>query len=182
MSSVEEIFQQISEHSIKGVMFHDYLVDYFNFLNLNGYKRMSEYHAKHEMKGFRKVHRYYIDHYNKLVPDIKFENTEVIPASWYEHTRSDVDIDTKRKAVRDAFKKWKNWESETKKFYSDKYLELLDMGEVASAIKIAKLVKSVDKELKWVCRKVLDLESADYSISYILGEQKFYHDFYKGKE
>lgn len=180
--TTDEIFQQLSERSIKGVMFHDYLVDYFNFLNLHGYKRMSEYHAKHEMKSFRKIHRYYIDHYNKLVPDVRFENTEIIPATWYEHVRSDVDTETIRKSVREAFEKWHEWEKGTKAFYQQMYKELCDLGEIASALKISKLIKSVDKELKWVCRKHLDLKSMDYSIGYIQGEQKFYHDFYKGKE
>ena len=163
-------------------MLHDYMVDYFNFLNLHGYKRMSEYHAKHEMQNFRKIHRYYLDHYNKLIPDIRFENTEIIPEKWYEHYRTDVDTNTKRQAVKDAFIKWKNWEKETKKLYEQMYVELFNLGEIASARKIAKLVKGVDNELKWVCRKYIDLESADYSIDYILNEQKFYHDFYKCKK
>lgn len=180
--TVEEIFQQLSERQIKGVMFHDYLVDYFSFLNLHGYKRMSEYHADHEMKSFRKIHSYFIDHYNKLVPDIRFENTEVIPQSWYEHVKSDVDINTKRTGVRDAFVKWKDWEAGTKKFYEQMYKELCDLGEIASAIMVSKLVEAVDGELKWVCRKYLDLEAADYSMAYILDEQSYYHEFYKGKK
>ena len=45
--TVEEVFQQLSQRSIRGVMVHSYFVDYFNFLNLHVYKIMSEYHAKH---------------------------------------------------------------------------------------------------------------------------------------
>lgn len=180
--TVEEVFQGLSERKIRGVMTHDYFVDYFNFLNLHGYKRMSEYHAEHEMKGFRKLHRYYIDHYNKLVPDIRFENTEVIPASWYQYTRQDVDMNTKRNAVKSAFEKWEAWENETKKYYEQMYKELFDLGEFASAKRVSKMIKDVSEELKWVQRKRLDLMSADYDMGYILGEQKYYHDFYKGKE
>lgn len=180
--TVEEIFQGLSERKIRGVMLHDYMVDYFSFLNLHGYKRMSEYHAEKEMKGFRKLHSYFIDHYNKLIPDIRFENAEYIPANWYNYTRLEVDVNTKRTAVRDAFVKWHDWENETKKYYEQMYKELSDIGEYASAMKVAKMVKNVDHELKWVCRKRIELENADYSMNYILGEQKYYHDFYKGKE
>lgn len=179
--TIEEVFNGLSERQIKGVMFHSYLIDYFNFLNLNGYKRMSEYHAEHEMKSFRKLHRYYIDHYNRLIPDIKFTNEEVIPSSWYQYTRGDVDISTKRKAVKEAFDRWHEWEAGTKKYYETMYKSLFDLGEFASALKVTKMIKDVDKELKWVCRKKLELESADYGIGHILGEQKFYHDFYKKK-
>ena len=179
--NIEEIFKDISQRFLRGVMFHDYMVDYFNFLNLHGYKRMHEYHAKHEMKGFRKLHRFYIDHYNKLVPDIRFENEEYIPSSWYQYTRQDVDANTKRNAVKEAFEKWESWESETKKYYEQMYKELLDIGEVDSAKKLCAMVEDVSEELKWVQRKRIDLSSADYSIDYILGEQNFYHDFYKKK-
>lgn len=180
--TVEEIYQGLSERKLRGVMMHNYLVDYFDFLNLHGYKRMQEYHAEHEMKGFRKLHRYYIDHYNKLVPDIKFENEEYIPASWYQHTRQDVDINTKRNAVKSAFEKWEKWEAETKKYFEEMYDELCEIGDYASACKVAKMIKDVSCELKWVQRKRLDLMGADYEMGYILGEQKYYHDFYKKKD
>ena len=179
---VQEIFQGLSERKIKGVMYHDYMVDYFNFLNLHGYKRMHEYHAKHEMKGFRKLHRYYIDHYNKLVPDIRFENEEYIPASWYNYERKDVDVSTKRNAVKEAFEKWESWEHETKKYFEQIYNELLDMNEVDSAREVCKMIKDVSCELKWVQRKKIELASADYSMEHILSEQQLYHDFYKKKK
>lgn len=180
--TAEEIYQGLSERKLKGVMVHEYYTDYFNFLNLHGYKRMQEYHAKHEMKGFRKLHRYYIDHYNKLIPDTTFENEEYIPSSWYQYSRQDVDTNTKRNAVKEAFDKWEVWESETKKYYQQMYKELLEIGEVASAKKVCDMIQDVSEELKWVQRKRIDLMSADYSIDYILGEQKFYHDFYKKKD
>ena len=61
------------------------------------------------------------------------------------------------------------------------YKELLEIGEVDSAKKVCAMVEDVSEELKWVQRKRIDLSSADYSIDYILGEQNFYHDFYKKK-
>lgn len=40
-------------------------------------------------------------------------------------------------------------------------------------------VKDVDKELKWAERSHINLVSADYSISYIMGLQDYWHDWYK---
>ena len=180
--TASEIFQKVSEQQIKGVMVHDYMVDYFNFLNLHGYKRMSEYHACKEMKAFRKIHRYYIDHYERLIPDLTFERVEIIPAKWYEHKRSDVDINTKRNAVKEAFEKWAAWENETKTLYHSLYKELMEAGDVTGALKVGELAQDVEDELKWIHRKQLDLAAVDYSMAYILDEQDYYHDFYKKKE
>ena len=180
--TVEEIFKELSERAIKGVMFHDNMTDYYDFLNLHGYKKMSEYHARSEMKGLRSLHTYYLNHYNKLVLDSQFDSLDVIPKSWYDHTRLDVDINTKRQAVKESFAKWVEWERGTKALYSQMYKELCDLGEVASAMKIAEFVKDVDHELKWVERKQIELQSADYAMDFIIDEQQYYFEFYKKKE
>lgn len=178
---VNEIFKSLSERMIKGVMVHTEFIDYFDFLNLHGYKRMSEYHACCEMKGLKKLHTYYLNHYNRLIPQSQFDAGLVIPESWYQYSRQDVDINTKRSAVRDGFTKWRDWERETKTLYSQMFKELNDQGEVASAMKVSDYLDAVDKELKWVERKLLELQSIDYSMEFILDEQSYYHEFFKKK-
>lgn len=179
--TVEEIFKDISKHQLIGVMFHDQMTDYFDFLNLHGYKKMSEYHAQEEMKSFRKIHSYFLNHYNRLIKESEFNNPNVIPDSWYEHKRQDVDINKKRQAVRDAFAKWAKWEQETKTFYSQKYKELCELNEIAASQKVLCLVEDVDNELKWVERKQIELQSTDYAIDFIIDEQTYYFEFYKKK-
>lgn len=179
--TVDEIFKKISERKILGVMTHDYMVDYFHFLNLDGYKKMQEYHAEHEMKDFRHLHTFYINHYSKLVPDMEFERIDIIPSSWYEHVRSDVDTNTKRSAVKDAFIKWKEWEKETKKVYEQAYKELFDMGEILASVEVMKLIEDVNDEIKWVCKYCMDLANMDYSMSFIIGEQERFKKLYKDK-
>lgn len=179
--TVDEIFRDISKHQLTGVMFHDQMTDYFDFLNLHGYKKMQEYHAQEEMKGFRKIHTYFLNHFNKLVRDSSFENPKAIPEGWYEHKRQDVDVNTKRNAVKDAFNKWAKWESDTKKFYSEMYKALCDLNEIAAAQKVLCLVEDVDDELKWVERKQIELKSTDYAVDFIIDEQTYYFEFYKQK-
>lgn len=175
-----EIFQGLIDHSLKGVMLHSQLAQYFDFLNLHGYKKMSTYHAKMELCSLNKMKAYYLNHYNRLIKE-HYEDPNAIPEGWYEHVRQDVDINTKRQAVKDGFTKWRDWEKDTKKYYSDMYKELNEIGEIASAMKLSICIEDVDKELKWVERKLLELQSSDYAMDFILDEQQYYHEFYKKK-
>ena len=179
--TVEEIFRDLSTHGIKGVMLHEQMADYYDFLNLHGYKRCHEYHMFCEMKALRKLHRYFINHFNRLIEEDAFENPDAIPSSWYRYKRQDVDANTKRSAVKSGIEKWVSWEEETKDLYQKMYKELMDIGEVAAAKKVACMVHDVDCELKWAQRKHIDLVTADYSISYIMGEQNYLHDWYVDK-
>ena len=179
--TVEEIFRTVSTHMIKGVMVHEQLADYYDFLNLHGYKRCHEYHMHKEMKSLRKLHRYFINHFNRLIEEEQFDNPDVIPSSWYRYTRQEVDVNTKRNAVKSGIEKWVAWEEDTKKLYAKMYTELMTIGEVSAAEKIGCFLSDVDCELKMAQRYHIDLVTSDYSISYILGHQKHKHDYYLRK-
>lgn len=179
--TVEEIYKKVSAHIIKGVMVHEQLSNYYDFLNLHGYKRCHEYHAKCEMRSLRKLHRYFINHFNRLIEDEQIADPNVIPASWYRYTRQEVDVNTKRSAVKTGIERWVDWEQETKELYQQMYKELMEIGEVAAANKMSCLVHDVDCELKWAQRKHIELMTADYNMAYILGEQNRLHDHYKKK-
>ena len=179
--TVDEIFSKLSGHMIKGLMIHDQMSDYYDFLSLRGYKRCHEYHYKKEMCGYRKLHRYFINHYGKLIEEERIEDPEAIPSSWYRYTRKEVDANTKRSAVRAGIDKWVSWEKETKDLYQMAYRELMAINEEAAALLIEEFIRDVDCELKYAERKSLDLESVDYNLAYIIGEQTRLHDKYKRK-
>ena len=100
--TVSEIFNAISNHQIEGIMLHGQMADYFDFLSLHGFKRMQEYHYLDESTCMRSVHRYYINHYGKLLPGGHPAGPSLIPASWGNYTRQEVDASTKRRAIRDG--------------------------------------------------------------------------------
>lgn len=179
--TAEEVFKTMSSHMIKGIMIHEQMSDYYDFLNLHGYKRCHEYHMHCEMKNMRKLHRYFINHFNRLIEEDQIANPDSIPSSWYRYTRQEVDVNTKRSAVKTGIEKWVAWEQETKDLYQKMYKELCEIGEVAAAKKICKFIRDVDCELKWAQRKHLNLVTVDYDIGYILGEQDHLHDWYKEK-
>ena len=166
---------------IKGMMIHEQLANYYDFLGLQGYKRCHEYHFLQETCAYRGVCRYFINHHDMLIPDEKIENPEIIPASWYDHIRGDVDTSTKKNAVKSGLTKWVTWERETKKLYESMYNELVNMGEVASACKIKELICDVDCELKKAERYWLNKEATGYDMSLIISEQKSKHDKYRKK-
>ena len=179
--TVEEVFSKIAEHMVNGMMFHEQMANYYDFLGLQGYKRCHEYHYLSETCAYRGICRYYINHYNKLIPEMRFDNVSVIPTNWYSHVRGDVDTNTKRKSVQSGLEKWVNWEKETKELYEQMYNELLDNNEVAGAMKIKELICDVDNELKKAERYSLNKKATDYNISDIISEQKSKHRKYKKK-
>lgn len=179
--TVEEVFAKINSHEIEGIMLHDQLAEYFDFLNLHGYKRMHEYRALCEFAEHRGIVRYYINHYNRLLPETAAANPAAIPVNWRGYSRQQVDASTKRKAIREAFVKWREWETETKKLYESSYCELCEIGEVAAACKVKSLVADVDEELKNVDRKYMKLESIDYDLPTIYLCQDEIHEQYAEK-
>lgn len=178
---IKEIYTQIAEHMIKGMMIHDQLANYYDFLGLKGYKRCHEYHFLKETCAYRGVCRYFINHHNMLIPETRFESPEVIPESWYNHERHDVDSATKKSAVKTGLTKWLEWETDTKRFYEQMYKEALEADEVASAMKIKCLVKDVDCELKDVERYYLNKEATNYDLGGIIAEQSRKHHKYQHK-
>lgn len=179
--TVAEIFTKINSHMIEGIMFHDQMAEYYDFLNFHGFKRCHEYHAISEFVERRAVVRYYLNHYNKLIDKGITKDPEVIPVNWRNYARQEIDSNTKKRAIRDGFIRWHDWETETKKLYEQSYEELMKLNEVAAACKIGELVKNVDKELKKVDHKCIEYNSIDYDLSTIYCCQNEMHKKFKKK-
>ena len=174
-----EIFSDLSAHFIKGMMVHDQLANYYDFLSLRGYKRCHEYHFKKESCSYRKLNRFFINHYNKLIMEKSVSDPNIIPESWYRYSRDEIDVQTKKNAIKNGLEQWIRWETETLTKLQQAQLDLYDDGEVASALFINKFIKNVECELKHAKRKQIELAAVEYDMSYILGEQKRIHDEYK---
>lgn len=101
--AAEKIFSELSEHMLRGLMFHEELANYFAFLTLDGYSYCHEYHYEEESRSYRELNRYYITHYNKLISKKGgLDAPQLIPTNWYAYTRKDVDANVKRSAVKEA--------------------------------------------------------------------------------
>ena len=155
---VSEIFARLRAHILEGIVFHDEMVRYYGFLNLDDWKCEHEKHYEDESKGYRELGDYYINHYNMLIPVEPMNRPDVIPESWYRYARHDVDSGTKRNAVEVGIRKWVEWERRTKEVYQEAWKQLVDIGEIASAQFISRYIRAVDEELKCAEKKYISLE------------------------
>lgn len=178
---VGEIFAKLKNHMLEGMVFHDQMARYYDFLNLKGYKRCHEYHYFEETVGYRKLCRYFMNHYQMFIPFSNMDNPKVIPESWYRYTRQEVDTGTKKSAIKTGIEKWVKWEKETKQLYQDMHKELMNIGEIAAAKKVGCYVCDVDYELKYAERRHIDLESINYDLPTIVMRQHELHEMYKEK-
>lgn len=174
-----EIFNAISRHMVKGIMLHEQMADYFDFLGLSGFKRWAEVQYIHENAKLRGLHRYAINHLNKIINDEKIESVELIPSSWYGVTRQQVDSSTRKQGLKEVLDRWYDWEKETKEFYERQFKTLTDNSKIAEANKINELICDVDHELKCVCRKMIEYRSVEYDMSYVMFQQQEMHDKYE---
>ena len=154
---VSEIFARLKQHALEGMVFHDCMVRYFDFLALDEHKGRHKCRYEEETEGYRKLCDYYMSHYNELIPEQPMNRPDVIPESWYRYSRMDVDSGTRNNAIRVASGKWVDWERETKTLYEEMCKELMDMGEIASAIFVSRMVKDVNHELAEAERHHIDL-------------------------
>lgn len=180
--TVSEIFSTIKTHIIEGIMFHDKMADYYDFLGLMGFKRMHEYHFLDEAAEMRGINRYFINRYNMLIPETDVKNPKTIPERWYNYNRKSIDINAKKSAIRSSVESWCVWEHDSKKLYEMCYGELCDIGEVAAACKVKDLIISVDMELKCADRLFIRLENMDYDMPTITMMQDEMHSEYSEKE
>lgn len=174
-----EIFSELSAHFIKGMMVHYQMANYYDFLSLCGFKRYHEYQFKCDSCNYRRLNRFYINHYNRLIMEKPVSDPKIIPESWYRYSRDDVDPETKKTAIRNGISEWIKWETSTLAKLQQAHLDLFDDGEVASAELISDFIKDVQKELKCAKRMYIDLSAIDFDLCYILDKQKGIHDKYK---
>lgn len=181
VSTPEEIFSEINNRFIGAIMMHGQFADYFDFLGLRGYKHLHEYQHLAESIERRKVCRYYINHHNALIKEDFSGEVNIIPDAWYTAKRLSVGKSTKQKAVEDGFIEYHNWESETKSVYEKYAQKLREIGSVADAVFVEKLVEDVSAELKTVEQMISDLITTGYDMVYITENQSEIHEKYKKK-
>ena len=177
--TIEEIFNKLASHMVEGIMYHDDMAKAYDFLALRGFARCHDYHHICETKSYRKLSHYYSTHYHKLIQLNKLDQPQIVPESWYKYTTLDVDISTKRNAVKELMAKWVKWETETKNLYQAMRQELCSIGEVAAALYVDCLICDVDEELIWAQKKQMKLETLGYDIGAIIQCSEALHKKYK---
>lgn len=169
---VSEIFGQVSNRMIEGLMTHSQLADYFGFLGLEGYQQCHLYHFFEENCNYKKIAEYYLKHYSKILIEKPFKNPNIVPEDWQQYTREQVNNDVRKNAIQVGFEKQINQEIETKKFYEIHYQNLVKESEIAAAEELAKYITDVDYELAEARQEQIKLMGMDYSVLDIMMEQE----------
>lgn len=170
--TVEEIFTRMASHMLDGVMIHEQLVHYHNFIHLPGYANFHMERCMEESVNYMRLCKFYMIHYNKLISNIRVRPTEIIPKSWYSYTNADIDSSTLRSSVKSGLEIWIKWEKDTQKLYQELYAELIDIGEIVSARFVEDCVCEVTNELKEAETYYFNKKVRDYDIQDIMDEQK----------
>lgn len=178
---IKELFAKLAKHKCEGVLFHNCLADYFDFLSYTGFKCMQEYRFICESLELRKLHQYFIEHFNMLIPYSDIEHDSPIPKAWNDFTRQEVDIDARRNAVIDCFDKWVEWEKKTKEVLEDCFVELTNMGEIAAAEWVGECITSQAKELKVAEKMQLKLMTVNYDHDCMFSIQDELYEKFKEK-
>lgn len=176
-----EVFNKISARQMKAIMKHTQWADMFDFMGLMGEKRQQEYRAIKEFAEMRGIHRYALNHCNKLIQNTNIDIVNEIPTNWNNYTRFDVDNETRKNYIKKIYDDWFKWEKETKEFLEEQFKTLTENHKIADANKVNDLIKDVDRELKRLVRKILEYKIVNYNLDYITYCQSEMHEFFKEK-
>jgi len=74
--------------------------------------------------------------------------------------------------VRDGFKRWIDYEKETKQYLTNMSQQLEQINEREAARKLDYLIEHVEKEIECAEEKMMALENSGYDMNYILQQQE----------
>lgn len=160
----KDLFNDIHNKQIEGVMMHHALAMMFEFLNLNGFAEMQRMRYKNENKAMVKLEKYFIKHYNMLLGKENVNIKNYIPDDWFESNRFDVERRYKEDSVKNILEIWIEWERKNKKNYETAYSELIALRENAGAFFIESMICEVDYELCFAENIYLDLYATEFDI------------------
>lgn len=166
---VDEIFKDIRDHMLQGVMMHSQLTDIACITNIDFLYCQQKLRHEEESDNLKEFEKYYINNYDKILqPMTSFKS--IIPKEVlgsYENTVK-MNHEMISTCAEYIMKTWVDWESESKTLYSMRYLNLFDMHEIAASQVVKDLIVDVDQELTIAKRLQQLLSSVNYDISSIL--------------
>lgn len=179
--NIERIFSELAAHMRKGLRLHDQMGNIYGFLNLNGYQRCQEYHYYSESISYKKLHEYFTFHFYKLIEYAEESYENIIPESWYKHVKNDVDVNTKRNAIKETMQTWIKWEQETIQLLTKSYYETIELKNFAAAAFILSLLEDVEDEVAIANEDYNNLESINYDMVEIVDQQDAIYKKYNKK-
>lgn len=176
-----EILSKIGEDITESMMRHMQFADIMDFMGCRGFKRMGEYMFYKDAIELRKLHRYAINHCNKVIVEKDVPVPDVIPTSWEGAVRQQVDENTRQKQIRKVFMESLDYEKALREKYNAYYQKMIESGYIHAADKVMHLIDENEMAIKHLERMVLEYGAVDWNMLYIMQQQKKMHDHYKDK-
>lgn len=177
---VRDIFNDVSNTILKGMMVHEQLMNAYLFMELEGYAKCHEHHYVHETKNHIKVSKYLLDHYGYMIEQGRIEPPVEINPKWYGAHKSDLDPKSRFQSVMDLAYSWIHWEETAFDSFNKAYKDLFDLGEFVAAEFIKEFSVETAMELSWARNEQLKLQAVNYDPVYIMDQQPVLKKKFKG--
>ena len=162
----EDVLIKIMEQNLQGVMFHLYQTDYFDFLNLEGFKKMHHFQSKEESDNLERLKHKYIKKYKKL-PILKTKEKNY----WEAETSLDGELPKEKinPAVKKSMEEYVDWESSVlehliswKRNVKDKTLISEMIDDVMGEIKRVETIMDILEDHKYSCECINEMSEYLY--------------------
>lgn len=181
-----DVFKDVIRNMVEGTMFHNQMIQYFEYLGLSGFAELQKIRFEDENNEMVKLQRYIVEVYGLVVGDINPDSRNYIPQEWSENLRENLENGQIWEYVKFGVETWKDWESNSRGLYGRAYFDLSDLRDAGGSERIMEVVRETEKEMRFAYELMCLLRGAYYNsgcVSLLDGEiVKMYKRFYKKGE
>lgn len=160
----KDIFADVLRNVLEGLMFHNQMIMYFDYLGLTGFADLQRQRFKDENQEMVSLQRYYVECYGLIPNEANVEARNYIPPEWWEDDRTLITAERKREFVKFGIETWRDWEVKSKARYSKAYFDLDGVRDAGATERLGILVQHVERELRYVSGLMTKLRGCDYDM------------------
>ena len=166
-----ELLQKISDRFNVAVTFHNEQSQLFTILSLQGFSELHNYQHLDELLTLKRLKTYIIRTFGEAPPDFIPEDAGILKPLLNGRNRQQIKHSERIEIVKQAWKSYSEWETETLSEYSAIAKKLHDSGEIASYEYVSTIVRDVSEELKRVNDTITAMENHNWDMSQITADQ-----------
>ena len=161
----KEAMLSVIRRQVEGVMYHNEMVDYYTFLNLNVLKTVHKKQTKEELSNLQKTKSNFIKIFG-ILPVYTATDPKVIPTDWEMKTTKDIDELSLRLLIESSLNDYLDWEEQTCEVYKNAACILKDNLHFLLYRKVCSLVEEVENEKQEVKNLIAEATTYDYNPTY----------------
>lgn len=158
-----DVFKDVIRNMVEGTMFHNQMIQYFEYLGLTGFAELQKIRFFDENDELVKLQKYVVDVYGVVINDVNPDSRTYISQEWCENKRENISASESENYVRFGIETWKDWENKSKDFYGKCYFELNDLRDASGSERIMLLIKETEMEMKFAYNLMVKLQNSNYN-------------------